>query len=268
VPVTEIRRIEFGLHTSEALLAKIEAAIRQLTSDSFPQREEATKELIGYGAAAYPALKIAAVSSDQEVMRRAKAAMDRIRDRVPAAKLNVRPDDFMQTNEFPVQGRIVQPTLKARTAYFGDRDLQIADLRAIRWTMGGNDTHEFALDPGPYSNQDMSQWLDTGIVLEDAATITAAGQININPNNGNGYMTGPAGHRNYQANNGLTFRPGALLGKIGEDGTTFLVGERHESAKRAAEGKLYLQVMPGPWGNPFSGAYKIKVAGGRKENAD
>lgn len=267
VPSAEVRRIEFGLHTSEELGRKIDEAIRRLTSDTFKDRDLAAQELVSIGAAAYPPLKNAAKSTDQEIAQRAKTALEKIRDRVPAAMLRIKPDDFIQTNEFPIQGKITMSTIKVRTAYFGDLDLKVADLRGIRLTACGGDLSEVTVDATRYSLQDMSQWLDTGIVVDTDTplTIAASGQVNLREGVGAQFMTGPAGNRAFGRGRGdMPYPPGALLGRVGENGTIFVIGERYENSPKL-EGKLFVQIAPSPYSENCSGSFKLKISGGRKE---
>jgi hypothetical protein len=269
VPSTEVRRIEFGLHTSDELSKKIDDAIRRLASDTFKDRDLAAQELVSLGAAAYPALKNAAKNTDQEIGQRAKTALEKIRDRVPVAQLRVKPEDFIQTNEFPIQGKITMSTIKVRTAYFGDLDLKVADLRGIRLTSGGGDVNEVAVDATRYSLQDMSQWLDTGIAVDvdTPLTITASGQVNLREGVGAQFMTGPAGNRAFGRGRGdVPYPPGALLGRIGDNGAIFVIGERYENSPKQ-EGKLFVQIAPSPYSDSCSGSYKLKISGGRKEAA-
>jgi hypothetical protein len=55
---------------------------------------------------------------------------------------------------------------------------------------------------------------------------------------------------------------GALLGKIGENGEPFVVGERYEATPEK-EGTLFLQIAPSPWQCPSAGTYDVKIT--RKE---
>ena len=60
-------------------------------------------------------------------------------------------------------------------------------------------------------------------------------------------------------------QPGALLGKIGDSGSVFVVGESYKTTCKK-EGRLYLQIAPGPWGgnaNMVGGSYKVNIMGGR-----
>ncbi len=61
--------------------------IDQLGSESYEEREAATKELERIGPAAIPALAIAVCSENQEVARRAKRLLDRLRPRDSSSRL-------------------------------------------------------------------------------------------------------------------------------------------------------------------------------------
>ena len=55
------------------------------------------------------------------------------------------------------------------------------------------------------------------------------------------------------------FAGGMLIGKIGESGQPFVIGEQFEGQVEA-EGTLYLQIGPSPWGCDSTGAYEVKIS--------
>ena len=266
VPTGEIRRIEFGIHPPADVVKAIDKAVKKLGQQSFEDREQGTNELVAIGAPAYLALYKASKSSDLEVANRAKTALMRIRQKVPEDQLRVRDDDWIQTAEFSVVGRITATTIKATTAVFGETDLKVADLRSIR-SLGSQAEAEVTIDGGKYAINS-TQWLDTGVELslEDDLAITASGQVDLWANGGGGqFITGPGG--TWQGGRNTTGHPpGALLGRIGENGPTFLIGESYRGVSKR-EGKLYLQISPSPYAqngpSPVSGAYKVTITGGR-----
>src|SRR5437660_709692 len=82
-----------------------------------------------------------------------------------AAKLG----EFILTADFPVTGRIVSPTLKARTAYFGDVDLRLPELRTLR-LRGGSGEMDVVLDAAKHgSNPD--HWYNTGFAVDAHARL-------------------------------------------------------------------------------------------------
>ncbi len=133
VPTNDIHWIDFGLRVPKELQKKIEANIRRLGDKSHEQREAASKELVGIGARAFPALQRAADSPDPEVARRAREAMKQLRQKIPAQELRIQEQDHILTSELPISGRILSPTVKVRTAQSGEKELKLMDLRSLRW---------------------------------------------------------------------------------------------------------------------------------------
>ena len=91
-------------------------------------------------------------------------------------------------------------------------------------------------------------------------TSGASGQVDLWPQEPGGYLTTPKGFGNVRP---PAFSAGSLVGKIGENGTPFLIGEKHDG-KANASGKLYLHIIPSHWGNASTGAYEVKVSGGER----
>jgi hypothetical protein len=261
VPTRDIRGIDLGIHLPEGAAAKIEAAIKRLNSPSFKERDQAVNDLVELGAHAYPALMLAAGTSDLEAGQRVQLALKRIRARVPADYLRTNFNDRIITTDFPISGRILSTTLKAKTPYFGELDLKLAELRSIQWLSGQMD-REVVVESKWVST---TQWLDTGIVLEGhgGLHITATGEIDL-LNDGSGeFLSTPAGTRNIGGRRPGGRMPGTLIGKIGETGPVFTIGERYQ-ALAAPMGKLYLQVVPVGFNNGQqpSGSYKVTVKSG------
>jgi len=262
-PTSDLRRLEFGIRTPAEVTKKIEEAIKKLGNDSYQEREKAVKELVAVGAPAYVPLYQAAKTKDAEVLRRANQALEEIRKKVPESKLRVREDDLIQTADFTIIGKILNPTIKAKSAIFGETQLNIADLRGIRW-MGQQAEVELTIDAAKYA-VNASQWMETGIELgeSDELLITASGQVDLLVNGQN--VTGAAGNAQWGQGPGTNHPPGALLGKVGQSGQTFLIGESFKGMAKG-EGKLFLQISPSPWarhGNAVSGSYTVKITGGR-----
>jgi hypothetical protein len=118
------------------------------------------------------------------------------------------------------------------------------------------------------------QWLNTTFTCDGRTPIivTAKGQIDMLPGQG-GQPAGPNG-----IVGGGRFGPGGimamkgqriagainpqlhggwLIGKVGEDGEPFLIGDRYEG-RPDTEGNLFLTIGPGPWG-PSIGTYDVKI---------
>jgi hypothetical protein len=265
-PTTDLRRIEFGIRPPAEVALKIDDAIKRLNHEKFQERENALKELVTIGSPAYLSLHRAAKSKEPEVIQRASQALEQIRKKVPEGKLRIREDDLIQTAEFTVIGRVVNPTIKAKSAIFGESLLKVEDLRGVRW-MGHQAEVELTIDATRYA-VNASEWMDTGIEVneDDELVIKASGTVDLLANGGGGNTTGPDGSNQWGNRGGAGgHKPGALLARIGENGSVFLIGASYKGNAKN-EGKLYLQICPSPWamnGNPVAGSYKVNITGGR-----
>ena len=292
VPANEIRRIEFGLRVSPETTRRIELAVSRLGSADFKQRDSATNELIALRELAYAALQQASKSTNPEVSKRAKDALKAITEAVPAEKLHVPQYDTVVAADFTIIGRIETAVLKARTAYFGETNLQLADLRSLRWLASEREV-KVAVDAARYGAA-QEAWLDTGIDIRAGAglQISAGGTVDLQPAAGNAgtYVVGPDGMNSMRGPRGgfpgggraaampggggpgggrgpgravfSSSSPGALLGRIGEFGSSFVVGSRFE-APAPEDGKLYLRIVPSPYGVDSSGSYDVRIIAGR-----
>jgi hypothetical protein len=260
IPAADVRRIEFAFRLPDEMTKKLAAAVKRLGDTSFEEREAASKELREIGLRAYPALQEAARSSDAEVKRRATQLLEEVRERVSADDLTFPKKDRVQTAEFTVTGRITSPFLRAKTTYFGEADLKLADLRVYQAGGTAADTR-LTIDAARFGSA-ANQWMETSIVLERGTPlkVTAAGQVDLWPQEAGQYMTTPKGSGGARPG---AFGPGSLVGKIGENGTPFLIGEKYEG-KASTSGKLYLHISPSSWGNASAGTYEVKVAAGER----
>lgn len=256
IPFSDIRRIELGLHLPEGVGSQIQSAIRRLGSDIYKQREEAIKDLVDLGHFAFPSLEKAAQSGDLEVAQRANAIRKRINEKVPAEDLHIKDHDTIQTVEFQVTGRIISPTIKAHSIHFGELVLKLPDLRTMQFR-GGQNAIEFTLDATKYGSA-VDQWFDTGFIADSHTklTIKSDGQVDLWPQGRGQYVTGPKGYT--VAGKGGTYMAGTLVGRIGATGKTFVVGEQSDSPS-SSEGRLYLHIVPSPWGNLSSGNYRVRI---------
>jgi hypothetical protein len=259
IPVRDIRKIDFGLHMSEGVRQRIDEAIKQLGSDTYRQRQDAVKQLITLGPLAYPAVHVASTSSDPEVAKRAQAVIKTLKDKLPADQLRTKVEDFIVTAEFPLTGRILTPSLKARTVYFGEVDLRLSDLRHLRLRGGWGDL-EVVVDAGKYGSTP-DTWLDSGFAVDTHAglVITATGTVDLWPQTPGQYTATPKGYGQPGPGKNGRFMAASLIGRIGENGTPFLIGDRYEGAP-GQEGHLFLHIIPSPWNNASTGSYSVKIS--------
>jgi hypothetical protein len=258
IPTADVRRIEFGLHLTEVTRQRIDVAVRNLGSDVYKLREQAVRELTTHGPLAYPALQQAAKSGDLEVAQRAEAALKLIRDKVAPESLRGRVEDVIDTSEFPVVGRIVSQVIRVRTTYFGEIDLKLPELRTMRFNNAAGDC-EVVVDASRHGSA-QGQWLDTGYNVSgpNRLKIVAAGTVDLWPQTPGQYTTNPKGYTAAALNRGTPL-PGTLLGKVGENGQVFCIGDRFDGAP-PENGRLYLHIVPSPWNNASTGTYRVQIS--------
>jgi hypothetical protein len=256
VPLGEVRRIEFGLHVPGEVDQQIHQSIKLLGSDVFKERDVATRDLLQVGHWARPSLQRASRSSDQEVAHRAASLLRQLTDRVPPELLRLKDEDVIHTAEFTIVGRLVAPTLKAQSPHFGELALKLADLRTLHLRHQGGSL-ELMVDAAKFGSE-VEQWFDTGVVVDPSLRLCVCGegQIDLWPQGPGQYMASPKGFNT--TGKGGNFMAGALVGRIGEHGKAFMIGDRYEGTP-AEEGKLYLHIVPSPWNNASTGNFRVRV---------
>ena len=257
VPIADIRRIEIGFRYPEGLQAKIDMALVKLAGSDVKEREQAAKELEGYGGLAYPALKRVAAGVQADASSRALAIIRKLEDKFGADKLKGRDQDVIHASEFVLAGRIESPTLKGRTTYFGEVAVQVSEVRTIRFLTSGGEV-ELLIDAAKYAAITHDVWLDTEVdVLDQSALeLTATGQVDLRPMIGN-FKVGPDAQPR-QRMSPDNYPAGILLGRIGERGKTLQIGSRFTSSSSEG-GRLYLRIASSPWGVASSGTYTVKI---------
>jgi hypothetical protein len=256
IPLRDIRRIDLGLHLPAGLDVQIDQSIRLLGSNAYKEREDASKGLIQAGHRAYPFLKKASLSNDLEVSTRVASLMKRIADKHPPELLKLKDDDVIHTADFPVIGRIASPTIKAHSAHFGDLALKLSDLRTVHLRAQGGDC-ELTVDAATHGSAP-EQWLDTGVTVDANVrlVVSCEGQVDLWPQSPGQYLTTPRGYTT--AGKGSSYMAGALVGRIGESGKIFLIGDRYDGAP-SDEGRLFVQIVPSPWNNASTGSYRVRI---------
>jgi coenzyme F420-reducing hydrogenase gamma subunit len=264
VPITDVVKIDFGVHVAPETEKKVAQAIEDLGSENYRTRDLALKQLIGLGPEAYPQVHHALHSGQLEVVKRAVTAMEKIKAKFPARSLRLREEDIITTSAFTMVGRISTQFLRAKNENFGELDLKVPKLRQLRLLNSSLET-EFNVDAARHGSG-VGQWLDTGIEIHTGLRlqITANGSVNLWPQ-GPGYVCTPRG---YNVNGpqvavggqaSAAFPAGALVGRIGEDGAPFLIGETYTGSPNR-DGRLFLHIVPSPWNNASTGNYLVKVA--------
>ena len=260
VPIVEIRKIEFGLHIPPAAEARIKKSIRGLDSAIHKEREVSLTELIGMGHFAFSAVQLAADSNNAEVAARAAIARQKIRDEVAPELLALPAFDVIHA-EYPIYGTITMQGIPVVSAYFGEKTVQISDLRSIH-VKSASSKATFTVDAANWGSS-LDAWFDTNVTVDvkQRLALSSIGEVDLWPQGPGQYMATPKGYNT--AGKGGAFQAGALVGKLGKDGKAFYIGERLETSASEA-GRLYLQITPSPWNNASIGRYEVRVKTGGK----
>jgi hypothetical protein len=185
-------------------------------------------------------------------------------------------DDRVVTPTQTIVGRILTASVKTKADYFGEMEHKLANMKTLRSMPKRGQDVEVAVDASKYGNQ--NQWLETEYQVDNRfpISITAKGQVDVWPQQGGQYIVGPAGlqasNNNPWGGRGMIMmgkriagpinpqmHAGMLLGKIGENGEPFPIGDRYEGTPEA-EGKLYLHIGPSPWNQVMSGSFDVKIS--------
>jgi hypothetical protein len=260
IPASEIQRIDFGFRVSDEDAKKITEAMTDLKSDKHASREAATKTLLGLGKYAYPTLLDHRKGGDLEMTRRVEGLIKDIQAKLPVEALQTRRTDIVRTSDSTLSGHITSGSLKIQCEIFGDLKVPLWRLRDIRTSMG---EMIVAVDAAKFGNR--VKWMETDfeVSLDTRIEISATGEINLDPNN---QLMAPQ-TRNIrpdgtnQLGSGEPYLAGVLLGKIGQDGPTFIVGSRHTLTPTRA-GKLYFRIVTLEPGNNLraEGSYQVRIA--------
>jgi hypothetical protein len=245
VPFADIRRVDFGLRTSAENSRKLEQALSDLGGNNFARRERASKDLLALGRFAYPALLALGQDKEKspELNQRVVVLLDRIREAVPEEELRTEAEDVIHTRKCVLSGRIESTVFKGKSESLGDLELKLSEIRSIH---ASDSEAKVTVNAAKYGAAD-DQWQDTGFEAEADTDllIIASGRIDLNlnaPNQGPaGFLSDPEGHPNLRSQT-IAANVGTLLGRIGEKGELFLIGQRYDGRPKQA-GKLYLHIV-------------------------
>jgi hypothetical protein len=275
VPLKDIRAIEFGLHLPDDISTGIASAIKDLEAPDYASRDRAAKALLKLGPHSYSAVYRAAHTGDLESSRRAEEILKQLKAKHPKKDLKISATDRIITPTFTIAGRILTVSLQGQSELFRQADFPIAKMRSLRAVSGPSDEIEVNIDAGKYAAP--GQWLETGFEIDKRSllVISAEGLLETDPQNGqlscgpNGIRADPnfgdgsaatllLGDRRVKGPIGGPRYGGMLLGRIGEDGDPFMIGERYQGIAES-DGKLYLHIGPSTFGRAASGSYDVKI---------
>jgi len=236
VPRSEIIKVTIGKNANKELKKTITGLIEKLGDQEFKTREEASKELEALGTVALQELRMAAKSDDIEVKTRAEKIVKDIESSMaPDAEIII-DDDEIETRKFTIRGTLLVDEFAIKTKY-GTMKAQKKDIKSIVVSQPSGLSKSITVNAS--ANSGSSTMKDSGIDLKkgDKVTITASGTVYIR---NWGINVSPDGDQSYgQHFPGIP--AGALMGKIGQSGTLFLIGSSY-TATADRDGRLYFGI--------------------------
>ena len=250
IPFSDVRRIDIGVSPSDAEWKEAVQTINALGGTVFKAREDAKLSLMAGGPNVYAVLR-GFKTDDLEIRNRSTEILKHFEATLSAEILSRADKTVVYTSEFTVSGKIVGDELMAKSSNFGRQAVKFGSILSI--------VVEQPAASVTVDSKSINSWIDTGIQADSrmAIKVTASGQFDLWPQEPGRYMVGPQGYTSVGLNS--SFMAGQLIGRIGERGTPFTVGQSL-SMSSYESGKLYLQVVPAPWaGSDPVGSYAVKI---------
>jgi hypothetical protein len=269
VPIDRIRSFTPGLDSNTRLSQQIETLLKNLGSDDYQTREQAHKDLAAMGRKAHKELQRFAGDENAEVKRHVgeilKETEEQAEERADDEEAPVEQPwirlDTVVTIYFTVLGRVSPKEFKIESKY-GPLTIQLADVKRGEREIAVREIFRktIAIDA---SNLAQRSFKSSGLKVQagDKVSLTADGSIVMSPW-GNAASSGPAGAPNYGWYIPNQIPGGALIARIGDKGTVFMVGRQSTFvAKRT--GVLQLAIgMQAEYANEgyaYPGQYTVKL---------
>ena len=263
VPSTDLVRLRLTPRTGNESRELIEAEILRLGGSDFDEREAAMDALRKLGTPALPFLNKLATSDDEELRNRSLLLIGEIRSRIKEA--NKHGDEFpalvggadeIITRRFKIRGAIEETSFSVKSRY-GTLAIKVADILGVDFRTGGAIQETVTIGskhlvPANWSNTKL--FISAGITLR----IKASGSLFVQNYNLN---SGPQGTTRYSGTTYKNFPMLSLVGKIGRNGTPFLIGANYKAQARTG-GTLQLGVVPFRTNYKATGTYKVRISTG------
>lgn len=256
IPVADLLRIDRGERLAEKDLKDIAETIKELDNDEFAKRSAAQYKLETFPVAAYDTIKAARDSASPESKNRIDGILKKLSAKSQGKR--VQTEDSVRTVRFEATGVLQFDTVKIKSR-LGDLAVKLEDIQTVRWLNRG-ETKNILLEP----NATMGEWVDTGIDSTPGDRIAVVVSGTINPFNNQDIN--PLGTSNWGNNNNSPFMMGAVVGKFGGSGETFLLGFGKIWNTDAKE-RLFIKInwnynQTGRSNEAAKGHFNVKIATG------
>lgn len=264
VPVDRIQAFAPGIRSHPDFEAKFNAALKDLSSEAFADRERAQETLLKIGPDLRRELERQLKTAEAEKQMRLQKILEEFEaaeeEETPASTA-WRPEDVIVTPSFTIVGRITTPSFAISSPY-GTLQLKLADIREVRRDNAAPEEIRKSLAVNGNAAAQRN-FVSSGIRLNkgDQVTITASGQISMTPF-GN-MQSGPDGGPNFGMQQPENIPGGTLIARISSGsskGDVFKVGSKHAFTAPRAGSLEFSVAIPGDFGgNQFPGDYQVKI---------
>lgn len=268
VPVAKIVRFNPGLDSYPELSAQVLGQIERLGSDDYAAREQAHKDLLGWGLKVRKELERFSTDANTERKRHVSEIlkeMDELeQDQDEFDEQADRPwirQDSIVTTEFTIVGRIAQDSFKI-TSKYGPLAVNLSDVQMADRALGHKAAVQKSLSVEG-TNLVQRSFKSSGIRVEkgDEVTVRADGQVVMSPW-GTDHLSTPDGGQTYGWYLPNEIPGGALVARIGSKGKVFKVGSRSKFTATSAgviEFAVAMQPDYAGEGYNFPGEYKVRI---------
>lgn len=156
VRLADLRKVELAPRLADEDAKQVNAAIKNLGSDNFRDRQRATTDLLRMGVKAYPALLAASKAEDAETRRRASDLLDQLKGALPEEMFNRVSEDVVWTREGKLVGKVNQATWKVDTQQFGPVQMRLGEVVRARWLAYEEPEPPLAVQPDPGNVQNLA----------------------------------------------------------------------------------------------------------------
>jgi hypothetical protein len=269
VPIDRIRSFTPGLDSNAKLSAELEGQIKSLGADDYKTREHAHKDLAARGAAVRKELQRFAGDENAEIKRHVgellkeleQQAAELADDGEQAASPPWIRLDTVVTTDFTVLGKISPQQFQVASKY-GPLTVALADVKLgqretpTRESFQKNVTVDAA-------NLAQRAFKSSGVRIEagDKINVRADGSLVMSPWGGNAAST-PDGMHNYGWYIPNQIPGGALVARIGDNGTIFKVGRQSNFVAKQSGVLQFAIGMQAEYANEnyaFPGQYNVKL---------
>lgn len=267
-PIEKIVSFTPGLDSKPALARQIAGLIDLLGNDDYKTREQAQRDLVGYGVKVQRELEQRLNSENAEIKRRVGEILKELEEQAdnsddestPADAPWIRLDTLV-TTEFTMVGKI-SPAEFTLSSKYGPLSVQLEDIRRAEREQGGQAPFRKSLSLGGESLAQRS-FKSSGIRVQpgDKITITADGNLTMTPWGGNS-MSGPEGGQNFGWYLPNQIPGGALIAKLGDKGQVFKVGRKITFVAKTSGVLQFAIGMQAEYANEgyqFPGEYQLKI---------